>query len=219
MSVVGLHPEQLIDKLEAGTLSDAERAQLDAHLRGCTACRMDLATRADLAQDAPFAFPEQPELMLRALEPQESREPPAKRPSTPAARRSRQRRIALLVVAATLSASGALAALSNRRLSWRVWFRDSAPTVAQSAAPSSGALKGGVRRKALAAVAVAGALATSPELPRTADTSSVPVTAPNVAAPESQLAPADRPTQPNRAIGLASHKQESAAAAGSAGGV
>jgi len=30
MSVVGLHPEQLIDKLETGALSDAENAQLSA---------------------------------------------------------------------------------------------------------------------------------------------------------------------------------------------
>jgi TolA-binding protein len=212
MSVVGLHPEQLIDKLEAGTLSEAERAQLDAHLGVCAACRMELATRADLAQDAPLAFPEQPE--LRASE---QLEPLARRPSTPAARRSRRRRIALLVVAATLSASGALAALSNRRLSWRIWFRDTPPTVGQSAA-SSTPLKGIGRRKALAAVAVASALATASE-PVAEDTSAVSsseaATAPSVAATEPAPASADRHAQLARALGLASRTEEGSAAAAS----
>jgi TolA-binding protein len=216
MSVVGLHPEQLIDKLEAGTLSNAERAQLDAHLLVCLACRMELATRADLAQDPPLAFPERPELTLRAPEPEA---PPARLLSTPAARRSRRLRLTLFVAAATLSASGALAALSNRQSSWRIWFRDPAPTVNGPAASSSASSKGIGRRKSLAAVAAASNSVASSELPVVADTSALPSTesgtAPSSAVAEAQPALAERRARAARALGLASPNEESSAAAAS----
>ncbi|HSU41804.1 MAG TPA: zf-HC2 domain-containing protein [Polyangiaceae bacterium] len=51
MSVVELHPEELIDKLEAGTLGAAERVRLDAHLAACDVCRFELGLRRDLVDD------------------------------------------------------------------------------------------------------------------------------------------------------------------------
>ena len=51
MSVVELHPEELIDKLEAGTLGAAERVRLDAHLAACAVCRFELGLRRDLVDD------------------------------------------------------------------------------------------------------------------------------------------------------------------------
>ena len=40
MSVVELqHPEDLLDKLELGSLGASERERLDAHLRVCATCR------------------------------------------------------------------------------------------------------------------------------------------------------------------------------------
>src|SRR4051794_39879675 len=51
MSVVELHPEELIDKLEAGTLGAAERVRLDAHVAACDVCRFELGLRRDLVDD------------------------------------------------------------------------------------------------------------------------------------------------------------------------
>lgn len=60
MSVVELHPEELIDRAARGKLTDVERAHLDAHLEGCVACRFELEARCDFAEelagdDAPLA--------------------------------------------------------------------------------------------------------------------------------------------------------------------
>jgi TolA-binding protein len=51
MSALDIHPEELIDKLEAGTLAPAERTRLDAHLAACDVCRFELALRRDLDDD------------------------------------------------------------------------------------------------------------------------------------------------------------------------
>lgn len=195
MTVVGLHPEQLIDKLEAGALSSAERAQLDLHLASCTTCRVELAIRSDFAADAPLAFPEQPELLLEAPEPEVL---PARRPSTAAARRGRRWRLALLGLAATLCASGALAALSNRRLPWRLWFGDSTPTAGQPAVSKPPlSIKGSARKRGLGTATAANASATLSEAPAAdpgpsedlnAQTSATP--APGALTTPGQIAPA-----------------------------
>jgi TolA-binding protein len=49
MSVVDLHPEELIDKLADGSLTAAERERLLAHVSTCAACRFDLDVRRDFA--------------------------------------------------------------------------------------------------------------------------------------------------------------------------
>lgn len=51
MKVVDLHPEELFDKEEAGTISDAERARLDAHVARCETCRLERRLRADFAAE------------------------------------------------------------------------------------------------------------------------------------------------------------------------
>ena len=51
MSVTGLHPEHLLEKESLGTLDDAERKQLDAHLGQCPACRFERTVRADFADE------------------------------------------------------------------------------------------------------------------------------------------------------------------------
>ena len=61
MRVVDIHPEELIDKLAAGSLTLAERERLDVHLGQCSSCRFEIAVRADLAFDAPAAE-ERPQL-------------------------------------------------------------------------------------------------------------------------------------------------------------
>ncbi|MBL8954019.1 MAG: zf-HC2 domain-containing protein [Myxococcaceae bacterium] len=44
-----LHPEELLDKAGVGTLTDAERAWLDAHLAQCAVCRLETKVKADFA--------------------------------------------------------------------------------------------------------------------------------------------------------------------------
>ena len=51
MSVVDLHPEELLDKDERGELTTDERARLDAHLDRCAACRAEVVLRADFASE------------------------------------------------------------------------------------------------------------------------------------------------------------------------
>ncbi|HVW24054.1 MAG TPA: tetratricopeptide repeat protein [Polyangiaceae bacterium] len=75
MSVVDLHPEDLLDKAVHGALTDAERARLDAHVATCAVCRFELMARDDFAAlaepraraprvEAPLA-PPAPELVAR----------------------------------------------------------------------------------------------------------------------------------------------------------
>jgi TolA-binding protein len=51
MTVVDLHPEDLLEKDALGDLEEAERTRLDAHLARCSACRMERQLRADFAQE------------------------------------------------------------------------------------------------------------------------------------------------------------------------
>jgi len=180
MSVVGLHPEQLIDKLEAGTLSGAERAQLDLHLEACETCRLELAMRSDFAADAPLAFPEHPELMLTLPE---LAAPPVRRVSTAVARRGRRRRLLLLAVAATLCASGAVAALSNGVLPWRAWFHEPAPTAPPAASAAKAASNKGAGRKPALAAAANAVTDPTADMPTDPQNSEVVEAAPSAAAP------------------------------------
>ena len=61
MTAVDIHPEDLIDKLAAGSLTATERYRLSAHLAQCSSCRFEIAVRVDLAGDAP-EFEERPQL-------------------------------------------------------------------------------------------------------------------------------------------------------------
>lgn len=61
MSGVDIHPEELIDKLERGTISPAERMRLDSHLVACEVCRFELVLRRDLEADVRAADMRLPE--------------------------------------------------------------------------------------------------------------------------------------------------------------
>lgn len=52
MTVVGLHPEELFDKLLDGELTSTERERLRQHLDGCEVCRFEYATRLDFQAEA-----------------------------------------------------------------------------------------------------------------------------------------------------------------------
>jgi TolA-binding protein len=51
VSVVDLHPEELIDKDGRGELTEAESVRLDAHLARCATCRFERQLRADFADE------------------------------------------------------------------------------------------------------------------------------------------------------------------------
>ena len=51
MTVIGLHPEELLDRAARGALVGTDRARLDAHLAACTACRLELALRDDFQDE------------------------------------------------------------------------------------------------------------------------------------------------------------------------
>jgi TolA-binding protein len=52
-----LHPEEMLDAARRGTLSPAARADLDAHLRRCPACRMQISMTTDFASAEAAAPP------------------------------------------------------------------------------------------------------------------------------------------------------------------
>lgn len=52
MTVVGLHPEELFDKLLDGEITPVERERLRQHLDGCEVCRFEYAARLDFQAEA-----------------------------------------------------------------------------------------------------------------------------------------------------------------------
>jgi hypothetical protein len=61
-----LHPEELLDKSAAGTLSESETQWLNQHLASCSSCRFEQKARADFSL-APSASLDVDNLVARAL--------------------------------------------------------------------------------------------------------------------------------------------------------
>lgn len=138
MKVVDIHPEELIDKLHEGSLTAAERERLDVHLAQCSACRFEIAVRADLVADAPV-LGERPQLTFAGSAPREQALPqgaPAPRVTPSLRARSRRRwPLAMLAAALVLSAGGAMAAVFTGAVAapWLGW--STAPKAAESGPP------------------------------------------------------------------------------------
>jgi TolA-binding protein len=116
MTVVGLHPEELFDKMLDGALLAAERERLLAHLDGCEVCRFEYAARLDFQDEAlalsvssaPPVLPLRPLLGIEAPLP------------LPAPRRRRSRALVWgLAAAALIVASGAVASGFTGKAPWR----------------------------------------------------------------------------------------------------
>lgn len=152
MTVVGLHPEDLFDKLLDGELLPVERERLRAHLQSCEVCRFEYAARLDFQAEALelSAAKLPPSLPLRPLPlvdaPRASAPPERPRASAPPvkSRRRRSRRLVWgLAAAALISASGAVASSLTGQAPWRTVAQmfsssavpadESAPTVAKPA--------------------------------------------------------------------------------------
>jgi len=129
MTVVGLHPEELFDKLLDGELVPAERERLSSHLESCQVCRFEYAARLDFQEEAlelsAASLP--PALPLRPLPQLEMSLGGAPTPEAPRAnvllvksRRRRSRRLIWgLAAAALISASGAVASSLAGHAPWR----------------------------------------------------------------------------------------------------
>ncbi|MFZ5897174.1 MAG: tetratricopeptide repeat protein [Myxococcota bacterium] len=205
MSVVEIHPEELLDKRAAGTLSAAEEQHLNAHLARCEVCRFELALRADLDEDFATRRASLPAQLLNQMPLTEPRIAPR-----------RMRRWSLAwgwAVAVFALAAGALGSYAAPR----VWPWISRQTVQQSVAlqASSGGAslaKHRTRNAAPAPVAVVAPVA-SASAPSSA--SPVPSAAPVVPQPQPQIQPKhDAATSPQRGLQTAavSNSEESAQA-------
>ena len=142
MTIVGIHPEDLFDKLLDGELLSAERERLRAHLDSCKICRFEYEARLDFQQEAlelgalmsaPPALPFRPLPAAKA-----PREAPR---SSLAPRRRRSRRLVWgLMAAALITASGAVASSVAGKAPWRavslLFAQRSVPTESVSVRPS-----------------------------------------------------------------------------------
>ncbi len=116
MSVVDLHPENLLDREIRGELEPAERERLEAHLAQCATCRFERQLRAGFALElSRDSVPPEIAGLVETLAKQsveapdaavpEEVAPPAAPPATsiapvPALRRARARRVKLVLLAA-----------------------------------------------------------------------------------------------------------------------
>ncbi len=129
MTVVDLHPEDLLEKEARGALDASERTRLDAHIAHCTACRMERQLRADFADELEADVPLEKVIGL-GIE-RASVVPPARESLVVlrASRRRRHRAVWLLAAAALLVGGAAAAAIGIREVRW-------AAPVAALAAPA-----------------------------------------------------------------------------------
>lgn len=146
MSVVDLHPDHLLDKEARGELDEAERERLEAHLAGCSTCRLERRLRADFAlelerESLPPDVASLVETLARSPVRRPSEEPPPASVTPPPAsarpaRRPRRRLVVALAAAATLTlVAGAFASTeAGRRLVAPIFGR-SAETTSYGEAP------------------------------------------------------------------------------------
>lgn len=205
MTIVDLHPEQLLDKDARGLLNDGERMRLETHCAQCAACRAERQLRLDFAderaedgiEEAHFSS----ELIAIALgsakaKEQADTEPPAPAPAPaprapsvrPAARPRRIARVWMFAAAAFFGVTAA-AAHQAQQGSWvrRVAGID-APTAMETSAPSMkmpsppvGA-RGPVAAASTAAIPIAAPEPIIEDTPAPSDVA-VPTVAPAVTAP------------------------------------
>ncbi|HKY38050.1 MAG TPA: zf-HC2 domain-containing protein [Polyangiaceae bacterium] len=107
MTVVGLHPEELFDKLLDGELTPSERERLRGHLEGCQVCRFEYQARLDFQDEARVlgASSPPPLVPLRAPQPAVSAKP-----------RRRSRRLVWGLAAAALISASAASAVTGQAL-------------------------------------------------------------------------------------------------------
>jgi hypothetical protein len=110
MTVVGLHPEELFDKLLEGEATPIELERLRAHLEGCDVCRFEYQARLDFQNEARVlgASSPPPRVPLRVPQPVVAAKP----------RRRSRRLVWGLAAAALITASAAVASSITGHTPW-----------------------------------------------------------------------------------------------------
>jgi TolA-binding protein len=196
VTVVDLHPEDLLEKDAHGLLDTGERARLEAHLHHCVACRMERQLRADFASelDTEVAV----ERLGLGIEQLPDTLPPRESSMVLRGPRRRRHRAVWLLAAAVLLVGGAAAAAMG--LSETRWVVSPSAPSAPANTNSTAATNVKAHRAAVATVAAADLPElTSVEAPAepTVAAPAVPVVAPSrpraapVAAPAVVVGPAE----------------------------
>jgi TolA-binding protein len=160
MTVVGLHPEELFDKLIEGELTPSERERLMAHLEGCEVCRFEHAARADFQAEALRLAPGDPPALLPVRAPAPQAVPTPRRRSRPL--------VWGLAAAALISASGALASAMTGKAPWSALSitvtrsAESKPPVARTAPAKRAAATVATRPAAIEAAPPVAAVVAAP---------------------------------------------------------
>jgi hypothetical protein len=206
MTLVNLHPEELLERETRGELSAAEREVLESHSRQCAVCRLERMARADFRSEA-----EQPEAeadvqrLLAAAWPLAIQKV-ARRPSRK--RAMRHARFVMAAAAAVITMTGLAAA--SRWSGGRIGIPWTTPP--SPAAPAANAVASPAPRHHAATVPAAPAPATAtvesePQAPvipvPVAATDSVPAPAPIAARASreaSALAARPAPVAPEMAV-------------------
>lgn len=118
MTVVDLHPEDLLEKDAQGSLDAGERARLEAHLVHCVACRMERQLRADFAGELEAEVPLERIVGLGIEQMPETPPPRESITMLRGPRRRRHRAVWLLAAAALLVAGAAAAAMGLGEGRW-----------------------------------------------------------------------------------------------------
>lgn len=129
MSLIDIHPEELFDRLSAGTLTELEAERLRAHLAICDVCRFELSTRSDFRAEL-AALPSDlsapallPAFDRKASSPSDLARSPELQSSAPArTRRTRVRRglVWFFAAAGLFMATGALASVVSGTRPWQL---------------------------------------------------------------------------------------------------
>lgn len=193
MRVVDLHPEDLLDKEARGTLTEAERARLDAHAASCATCAFEREVRADFREeteaDLVIGRRAAQELVALALQGTATR---ATADETPAEVPMRETRDDAGLAATTRKSSRP----GPRRRTWMLLA--AAAVLAVTAAAADQSLGGSLRRavgfdvpsvEVTMPPAIPTSMAPSPSLVHVATASSVTVVEPSAAAPVEEATP------------------------------
>jgi TolA-binding protein len=194
MTVVGLHPEELFDKLLDGEITPTERERLRQHLDGCEVCRFEYAARLDFQAEA---------LELQASSPPSAAHLPLRPPivageerttPVPAAAAPRRRRSRALIwglaAAALITTGGAVASGLVGHAPWHALGALFSQTSSEHVAPATPSKKPAMAPAALApAVAAAPAKGTAEVAASAEAAAPVAAAAPAVTEPVTKLMP------------------------------
>jgi len=127
---IDLHPDELFDRLRAGSATASERERLHSHLRSCSACRLEQALLADADEAAAAA--EAAEIAERARRRALAQMRSERALGPRGARKPAARRFRSLIAAALIAACFAAVALARTGLHWHAPSPPLAPTQARA---------------------------------------------------------------------------------------